>query len=44
MDEIFEYFPNLYFDQILKKLMNAHIQIGDQLSKVNVWNKENQQK
>ena len=43
MDDILESFPKLFVDIILKKWMNSHIQIMDQLSKVNLWNKENQQ-
>ena len=43
MDEIFESLPNLFFDQMLKKCTNDHIQILAQLSKVNERNKDNQQ-
>ena len=31
MDEIFESLPNLFVVQMIKKWMNAHIQILDQL-------------
>ena len=43
LDKIFKSLPNLFVDKILKKWMNAHIQIMAQLSKVNVCNKDNQQ-
>ena len=43
INETFEFLPNLFVDIMVKECMNAHIQIVDQLSKVNLCNKENQQ-
>ena len=43
IDKIFDSFSKLFVDQMVRIWMNSHIQIIDQLSKVNVWNKENEQ-
>ena len=42
IDDIFEYLPILFFDKMVRKWINALIQIVAQLLKLNVWNKENQ--
>ena len=42
MDYMFESLLKLFVDRMLK-WMNSHVQIVDQLSKVNVCNKDNQQ-
>ena len=42
IDDIFEYLPILFFDKMVRKWINALIQLVAQLLKLNVWNKENQ--
>ena len=41
MDDIFESLANLFVDKMVKKRMKLHVQIVDQLSKFNLWNKDN---
>ena len=43
MDDVFEPLPELFVDRI-KKNMKSRVQIVAQLSKVNLWNKENKKK